>query len=55
MSYVREVDAIRLNQWLQQMEFYYNVHELIGKQNIYFARLKLEIHALAWWESVLNN
>jgi hypothetical protein len=34
--YVREVDAIKLNQWLQQMEVYFNVHEVTGKQKICF-------------------
>jgi hypothetical protein len=33
------------------MEVYFNMHEVTGKQNIYFAWLKLEGHALAWWES----
>jgi hypothetical protein len=49
--YIKEVDVIRLNQWLQQMEVYFNVHEVTRKQNIYFSRLKLEGHALTWWES----
>jgi hypothetical protein len=49
--YIREVDAIGMNQWLQQMELYFNMHEVTGKQKIYFARLKLEGHALTWWES----
>jgi hypothetical protein len=26
--YVGEVDAIKLNQWLQQMEVYFSVHEV---------------------------
>ena len=33
------------------MEVYFNVHEVTRKQKIYFARLKLEGHALAWWEN----
>lgn len=49
--YVGEVDAIKLNQWLQQMEVYFNIHEVAGKQRIAFEKLKLEGHALAWWES----
>jgi hypothetical protein len=40
-----------MNQWLQQMEVYFNVHEVTGKQKIAFSQLKLEGHALAWWES----
>jgi hypothetical protein len=49
--YVGEVYAIRMNQWLQQMEVYFSVHEVTGKQNIYFSQLNLEGHALEWWES----
>jgi hypothetical protein len=33
------------------MELYFSVHEVTGKKNIYFARLKLEDHALTCWES----
>jgi hypothetical protein len=33
------------------MEVCFNVHEVNGRQNIDFARLKLECHALIWWES----
>jgi hypothetical protein len=29
--YVGEVDAIKLNQWLQQMDMYISVHEVSGK------------------------
>jgi hypothetical protein len=49
--YTGEVDVIRLNQWLQKMEVYFNMHEVTGKKKIYFSRLKLEGHALTWWES----
>jgi hypothetical protein len=46
--YAEEVDFVRINQWLQWMEVYFNMHEVIGKQKIYFFQLKLEDHALAW-------
>jgi hypothetical protein len=49
--YAEEVDVIRLNQWLQQMEMYFNMHEVTGKQKIVFFRLKLEGNALIWLES----
>jgi hypothetical protein len=49
--YVREVNAIRMNQWIQYMELYFNVHEVIVKQKIAFTWLKLEGHALTWWKS----
>jgi hypothetical protein len=54
-SYAEEVDAIKLNQWLHHMEVYFSVHEVTGKQNISFARSKLEGHALIWWESDAVN
>jgi hypothetical protein len=37
------------------MEVYFNMHEVTRKQNISFARLKLECHALTWWESDVVN
>jgi hypothetical protein len=49
--YTKKVDAISLNQWLQQMEVYFIMHEEIGKKKIVFSCLKLEGHALKWWES----
>jgi hypothetical protein len=49
--YTRELDAIRMNQWIHHMEVYFSVYEVTTKQNISFARLKLEVHALTWWES----
>jgi hypothetical protein len=42
---------LKLNQWLQQLEVYFSVHEVSGAQRISFAHLKLEGHALTWWES----
>jgi hypothetical protein len=53
--YAGEVDAIRLNQWLQWMQVYFNVHEVTKKQKIVFSWLKLEGHALTWWESDAVN
>ena len=49
--YVGEVDPIELNHWIQKLDVYFNMYEVIGKQNILFSQLNLEIHALAWWES----
>lgn len=36
---------------LQQMEVYFNINDVTGKKRITFYQLKLERHALAWWES----
>jgi hypothetical protein len=33
------------------MEVYFSVHEVTRKQKIDFTQLKLEGHALTWWES----
>jgi hypothetical protein len=44
--YQGEIDALKLNDWLQQLEFYFNVHHIDEEQKIIFTRLKLEGHAL---------
>jgi hypothetical protein len=48
--YQSEIDALKLNHWLQQLEVYFNVHHIDEEQNISFSRLKLEGHVLNWWE-----
>ena len=45
-TYQGEIDALKLNLWLQQLEFYFSVHHIDEEQNISFVRLKLEGHAL---------
>ena len=45
--YVGEVDVIKMKQWLQQVELYLSVHEVIARQIILFRQLNLEGHALA--------
>jgi len=30
--YAKEVDAIKLNQWIQQLEVYFSVHKATWKQ-----------------------
>jgi hypothetical protein len=49
--YQGEIDALKLNHWLQQLEVYFSVHHIDEGKKISFARLKLEGHALTWWES----
>jgi hypothetical protein len=49
--YVGEIDALKLNQWLQQLEVYFSVHQIGEDKRISFNQLKLEGHALTWWES----
>jgi hypothetical protein len=48
--YQGEVDVLKMNHWLQQLEFYFSVHHIDEEHKISFARLKLEGHALTWWE-----
>jgi hypothetical protein len=48
--YQGEIDALKLNHWLQQLEVYFNIHHIDEEQKISFSRLKLEGHALTWWE-----
>jgi len=40
--YQGEIDIIKLNQWLQQLEVYFNGHNIGGEQTIPFSQLKLE-------------
>jgi hypothetical protein len=49
--YQGEIDALKLNHWLQQLEVYFSVDHIYEGQKISFSRLKLEGHALTWWES----
>jgi hypothetical protein len=49
--YQGDIDALKLNHLLQQLEVYFSVHHIDEEYNILFARLKLEGHALTWWES----
>jgi hypothetical protein len=48
--YKCDIDTLRLNHWLQQLEFYFSVQHIEEAQNIYFAIMKLEGHSLTWWE-----
>jgi hypothetical protein len=48
--YQFDIDALKLSHWLQQLEFYFSVHHLDEEKNISFDILKLEGHALTWWE-----
>jgi hypothetical protein len=41
---------LKLNHWLQQIEFYFSIHHIDEEQQIPFARLNLEGHSLTWWE-----
>ena len=44
--YQGEIDALKLNHWLQQLEVYFSIHHIDEEQKISFASLKLEGHAL---------
>ena len=48
--YQGEIDALKLNHLLQQLEVYFSIHQIDKEQKISFARLKLEGHTLTWWE-----
>jgi hypothetical protein len=45
--YKGDIDALKLNNWFQQLEFYFSIHHIEEEKNISFARLKLEGHALS--------
>ena len=44
--YQSEINALKLNHWLQQLEFYFRIHHKDKGKKISFSRLKLEDHAL---------
>jgi hypothetical protein len=44
--YQGEINALKLNHWLQQIEVYFSVHHIDEGKNISFSKLKLEGHAL---------
>ena len=44
--YQGDIDALKLNHWLQQLEVYFNVHHIDQEQKISFSGLMLEGHAL---------
>jgi len=48
--YQGEIDALKSNHWLQQLEVYFSVDHIYEGKKISFSRLKLEGHALTWWE-----
>jgi hypothetical protein len=50
-SYQGEIDVVELNQWLQQLEFYFSVHTIREEKKTSFAKLELEGHAQTLWES----
>jgi hypothetical protein len=45
-SYQSEIDVVKLNHWLQQLEVYFSVHIIDEEQKISLAQLKLEGHGL---------
>jgi hypothetical protein len=48
--YQSEINALKLNHWLQQLQVYFSIHHIDEEREIKFSRLKLEGHALTWWE-----
>jgi len=44
--YQGEINVVKLNNYLQQVEVYFSVHNIDEEQRILFSRLKLEGHAL---------
>ena len=49
--YYCEIDALKLNHWLQQLEAYFSVYHIGEEHRISFDGLKLKGHVLSWWES----
>jgi hypothetical protein len=45
-QYQGEINVIKFNNWLQQLEGYFSLHNIEEEHIISLARLKLEGHAL---------
>jgi hypothetical protein len=45
-SYQGEMDALKSNHWLQQLQVDFNVHHIDEEKKISFSKLKLKGHAL---------
>ena len=45
-SYQGEINNLKLNNWLQQLEVYFSIHKIDEEQKNSFVWLKLEGHAL---------
>ena len=54
-AYQGDINSLKLNHQLQQVQFYFNVHHIEEEQNISFAQLKLEGHALTQLESHMDT
>jgi len=49
-TYQGEINTIKLNHWLHQLEFYFNIHLIDEEYKKSFVRLKLGGNYLTWWE-----
>ncbi|CAL2237497.1 unnamed protein product [Prunus armeniaca] len=50
-AYDGEINAEKLDNWIDQLETYYTIYEYNNRQRINFAMLKLTNHALTWWKA----
>lgn len=46
--YDRNIDIVKLDNWLDQSETYFIIYGYSSIQNVAFAYLRLSIHALTW-------
>jgi hypothetical protein len=49
-AYQCDNDIVKLNLWLKQLEVYFIIHNIDEEKKKSFSQLKLEGHALNWWE-----
>jgi hypothetical protein len=49
-TYQGDLNALKVNHLYKQLEFYVSINHIYEENNISFATLKLEGHALTWWE-----
>jgi hypothetical protein len=46
--YKGEIDALKMNHWLQKLEVCFRVHHIYEEQKISFDILELEGHVFTW-------
>jgi hypothetical protein len=46
--YQGEINCVKLNHWLHQLEVYFSVHNIDEEKKNSFTQLELEDHKLTW-------
>ena len=47
-----DIDAESVDNWVQQLEYYYTVNQLFEVENITIVSLKMSTFVHCWWENL---